>query len=190
VKKLNFKSKKFWLILIIVILIGISIFGGIKYKEKKEQKYLQELLMVSLYMYGDFHVEKILLDGYSKTWETAIDNGGSFVIAVNNHIDRVRVSDHYKDIKKTREKVENGLKMLQDPPGKYEESYNNLLESYSNYSKLLNQVEEPTGSLRQFNENKNQLQTDFQAKYDAFFLKLPADASKARKEYEDKLNEN
>lgn len=52
------------------------------------------------------------------------------------------------------------MKVLKNPPKKYEEAYSVLKTFYDNYVKLTNSVVNPTGSLKTFSEEFNQYDTD------------------------------
>lgn len=177
------KKKNIIITLGVFLILVAGVFGWGRYDKAKQEEYRLEMLLISFKMYGDFYVEEAILDGYSTVWSKAISRGDDFSTALQLQVEKVTTSDVYEDIEKDRKIIEKGIKSLQNPPKKYKESHEKLLDMYTEYSELKRQVDDPSGSLLTFNQKANQLSSDFYSKYDKFLLSYPGDAKKEKEEY-------
>lgn len=157
----------------LVISVGVFIFTNVQ-KSNYEKK-LKEAHMLMLD--GGSKAEKIT-DLTSKVWYNSIYEQSSpetdkycaykFTDSVYANIfyhgfDE-SISNMYKDeeikvtieeIKSNQEQVATTIKELQNPPLKYKECYNTLLDMYESYNILTDLAVSPKGNYNDYSDNKN-----------------------------------
>ncbi|MGG3925688.1 hypothetical protein ABET51_06775 [Metabacillus fastidiosus] len=169
-----------------LLIIAGGLFGWFKYQEKQKEKYATILAETSVEMYGEFLISSLIVSTYSTVWDTAIDNGRDFSLAISNYKEGLSEEGSLKDREKQRDKIRENMKLLQNPPKEYMESYIILKQLYGTYIKMMEQAMSPSGSLLDFNRKTNDLYSQFEQQQEELLITLPADVKKLRENYEKK----
>src|SRR5699024_5858311 len=85
---------------------------------------------------------------------TIVDDFSSNVNAVKSYHES---EGTIKDLKNGIKEVKESVKGLKNPKGKNKDLHNYILDMYDATSKLVELAKEPTGSLNEFQEQKNKL---------------------------------
>lgn len=179
-----------FLSIICLMVIAGGIIGWLKYQEKQKEKYAKSLAETSVDMYMEFLLSSLIVSSYSDVWSKAIDNGADFSIKVANFQDSISEKGLISDRKNGREKIRNKMKLLQNPPTDYRESYNILKKMYATYTQMVDQSISPTGSLIEFNRKTDDLSSQFEQQKEEFTITLPADVKKIKSNIEKSKKKN
>ncbi|WP_427137336.1 hypothetical protein [Psychrobacillus psychrodurans] len=189
------KKKKNTIILVtigIFLVIGV-VLGVMKYQqnqtEKKNAEYAIILAETTVDMYFEFIISNYLVISYSDIWENAIDLDIDFNDAVNSYKDAVSEKGVFEEREKEKDGLRNNMKLLQNPPTEYMESYIVLKQMYGIYSKMYEQSLSPTGSLVDFNRKTNDLTSQYEQLQEELLITLPADVKELKDRYEKEKNE-
>lgn len=180
------KKKK---IIIISIIIAILITAGgiyswLKYQKVQEEKYAKIQAETIVDMHIQFLLATIIVGTYSNVWDRAIDNGNDFNIALTNFKEGLKDKGTLGDLEKKQDEIRDNMKLLQNPPKEYMESYIVLKETYGTYTKMMEQALSPSGSLLEFNRKTNDLYSNFEEQMERLEITLPADVKKIKKKFE------
>ena len=182
------KNKKKRLLIIGIIIAALIIIGSVigwfKYQEAQKEKYAKIQAETIVNMQIESILSALIISKYSEVWSNAIDNGNDFNVALANFKDGLEESDVIKDREKAQDKIRNNMKLLQNPPDEYLESYIATKELYGTYTKMAEQTMSPSGSLIEFNRKTNDLFSQFQEQKENVEISLPADVKKIKKEIE------
>ncbi|MFY0802155.1 hypothetical protein [Peribacillus frigoritolerans] len=175
--------------LIIISIVGVLIILGIvmgwmKYQQNKKEEYANILAETSVDMYYEFLMSSMVLASYSNVWEKAIDDGRDFNVALVSFRDDISNKGIIEETEKGQDKIRGNMKLLQNPPKEYMESYIVLKQMYGSYSKMVDQTFSPSGSLIDFNRKTNDLYSQFEQQQEELTITLPADIKKLKKKYE------
>lgn len=188
---------------IIIALLIVGWFGYSQYQkqleEKREQEYLVEYQFALTAMLRSGAVAEEMLNGYYKVWNMAFDkslyaldiakelncdvtelsqsglvsNRGKFNDAIDVVRDYYKSSKRVESIEKSKTIVRDQVKMLNNPPEKFRQSYDQLVQLYGTYEEFINFALSPTGNISSFNQNANRLGTEFMRKYNEIEIRLP-----------------
>ena len=184
------KKKMIFIGILALLLIVAGIFGWIKYQEKKKEDYAKLQAETIVDMRVSFLMATLIAGSYSDVWDNAIDNGNDFNVAISEFKSSIE-DNALKDRKDEQEAIKENMKLLQNPPEDYTESYNVLKEMYGTYARIMEQAESPSGSLIEFNKNVNELYSDFEEKVEQLDITLPSDVKKIKEDMEkEKTTEN
>ncbi|MCE4051866.1 hypothetical protein [Bacillus sp. Au-Bac7] len=190
IQKPKRKKKMIFIGILALVLIAAGIFGWIKYQEKKKQDYAKLQAETIVDMRVSFLMATLIVGSYSDVWDNAIDNGNDFNVAISEFKSSIE-DNALKDRKDEQESIKENMKLLQNPPENYTESYNVLKEMYGTYARIMEQAESPSGSLIEFNKNVNELYSDFEEKVEQLDITLPSDVKKIKEDMEkEKTTEN
>ncbi|MFC0417724.1 hypothetical protein ACFFHH_20150 [Cytobacillus solani] len=184
------KQTKVAIILIITLLLIIGgVVGWIKYKqvqqEKKKEEYANLIAETSVEMYFEFLLSSLIVSSYSDVWRNAIDNRNDFNEKLRDFRDDISKDGLLEDREKGRDKIRENMKLLQDTPKEYLDSYIVLKQLYGVYTKMVDQSLSPTGSLIEFNRKTNDLASQFEQQQEELLITIPADIKKLREKYEE-----
>lgn len=170
----------------LIIVIG-AILGFLKYQqvqdEKAKEEYASLLADVSVDMYAELLLSSVIVSFYSDVWSSAIDDGKDFNVELTNYRDGIQESV-LVDREEKQDKLRDNMKLLQNPPEEYMESYIVLKQMYGSYTEMAEQVQSPSGSLIEFNKNTNNIYSEFEKKQEEFMITLPADVKKIKEKIE------
>ncbi|MBO0997392.1 hypothetical protein IOC57_06450 [Bacillus sp. SD075] len=179
------KHTKLIIISIVGVLITLGIvMGWMKYQQNKKEEYANILAETSVDMYYEFLMSSMVLASYSNVWEKAIDDGRDFNVALVSFRDDISNKGIIEETEKGQDKIRGNMKLLQNPPKEYMESYIVLKQMYGSYSKMVDQTFSPSGSLIDFNRKTNDLYSQFEQQQEELTITLPADIKKLKKKYE------
>lgn len=171
------KSKKkiiLSVVLILVIIVG-SVGGFIFKKEKDKQKqknnYALTFTETTIEILSETVISEQFCNLISKTWRNAIDDREDFNTAISDVLKKQ--SSTVSDLKKNKDKIEEKMKGLQNPPADYKDAYSLLVELYSTYGQIYSQAVSPTGSLTSYNGDVNGKASDFNKIYDKLAVLRP-----------------
>lgn len=153
--------------LAIIVLATFLIFGliGCSSKQKEYDKAIADF-----YTDSDtaFFFTALILDSYSSTWSSAIQNHTDFNAAmskaVDDHAEMIEIVNQLK--KSLSEKLKVMSEAKNKDPEKYDEIYTVSKNVYSHLSSLIEQANAPTGSLITFNANKKELAQNYKSERD------------------------
>ncbi|WP_042455599.1 hypothetical protein [Neobacillus dielmonensis] len=175
----------------IIVVLG-SVFGYFKYQQtqeaKQKEKYAKLLAETSVDMYFEFLLSSVIVSTYSDVWDNAIDNRKDFNIELSKFKDGISEKGLLKDREKGRDNIRDNMKLLQDPPKEFKESYVILKQMYGTYTKMVEQALSPTGSLIEFNRKTNDLASQFEQQKEELTITLPADVKKIKEKLEEEKN--
>lgn len=179
------KKKVFLFLLVFTLLIaGGSIFGWYKYEKNQKEQYAKNLAKTSADMQLEFLLSSILVAGYSDVWDNAIDSGMDFNVQLATYKENLSKKGSLDARENGQNKIRDKMKLLQNPPKEYKDSYIVLKKMYGIYSKMVDQSLSPTGSLIEFNKNTNELYSQFEQQKEELQITLPTDVKKLKKKYE------
>ncbi len=191
-KRKKKKNTIIFLILGILLVVGI-VLGVMKYQqnqtEKKNAEYAVILAETTVDMYFEFIISNYLVISYSDIWKNAIELDIDFNDAVNSYKDAVSEKGVFEEREKEKDDLRNNMKLLQNPPKEYMESYLVLKQMYGIYSKMYEQSISPTGSLIDFNRKTNDLTSQYEQLQEELLITLPADVKELKDKYEKEKDE-
>lgn len=82
-------------------------------------------------------------------------------------------SGELNKLKETADEIKETISKLNDPPKGFEKVYDELLDMYTYAEEFLEMALNPSGSLKEFNENKNQLSSDILSQYKRVEATMP-----------------
>lgn len=157
-------------VIIFILLVVIALSIGVSQKVK-ELEYYTNMENVSYTMLDGAAKAETAGNLIKKVWNNAIyekrDNetdpytmkNGKFVDDFNDALSCLFANEDFSnsiyEIETNQSEVSELMKMLKNPPKKYEEAYSVLKSYYDNYLKMTNAVINPTGSLNTFSEDFN-----------------------------------
>lgn len=201
-KPKNRKGKWVLLILTAVLLIGGSI-GYTQYQEKQEQaeakrkavekekkaakerklkKYGEDLDVAASSMIIWAATAEEMNDQYYSVWHDAIyedkvvidgETAYDFNDALQLQYDLFESEGKLGELQGGIMFTKNFMTDLKNPPEKYEDAYEALVEMYKPFQKYTALAESPDGSLQSFSETTNQLVSEINAAKEEFDIKLP-----------------
>jgi hypothetical protein len=181
------------LIIISIVSVFILALTGFSYQKydtsQKEKQYSKRLAEASMEINMEFLLSALVCDQYSNVWSEAIDNGNDFNVALMDYKNGIEEKGFLPEREKEQEKIRNNMKLLQNPPEKYKDSYNNLKKIYGTYTKMVDQALSPSGSLLEFNRYTGELASQFEEEKEQLEITLPANVKKIQKELENKNKE-
>lgn len=98
-----------------------------------------------------------------------------FSLNVHSLIEYYEDNGQLEEIKDISSDTKEKITDLNDPPKDYERTYDELLDMYTYSEEYIEMAVEPTGSLQEFNEAKNQLTNDISSKYKRIEATIPKD---------------
>lgn len=181
-KKRTGKSnkKKIFLLLAMFLLLAIAISSVIGYKihneniKKQEEakalnalkQYQTEFISNTIILLEETYLTEKMCSEVSETWRSAIDSDKDF----NDEIISLYKSWKYVgDLQKrddAKNKLENGMKEIQNPPKEYVEAHKLLVDIYTTYTQIYSQATNPKGSLTTYLQDVNQNISDFDKLYE------------------------
>lgn len=168
----------------VLLIAGGSIFGWFKYQQNQKEQYAKNLAKTSAEMQLEFLLSSIIVAKYSEVWNDAIDSGMDFNVQLASYQGNLSDKGTLDDRENGRDKIREKMKLLQNPPKDYAESYKVVKQMYGIYSKMVDQTLSPSGTLIEFNNNTNDLYSQFEQKKEELQITLPADVKKLKKKYE------
>lgn len=191
--KITKKSKKFFGIIIAVVVAIIVAALGIqnlqKQKEqeeyaKEQEEYASNLKLVTKTMLSGAAEAETCGSLIQQVWSNAIyekrdpvtdkytrPDGYFFVSDFNRAISNLFNDADFKKkiekIKSNQSTVQTLMKNLTNPPKEYEDAYAKLSEFYNAYTELTNLAISPTGNLQTFSSNFNDADSETYNKYSA-----------------------
>lgn len=170
----------------LIVLIG-AVLGYLKYQkvqeEKAKEEYANLMADTSVDMYAELLISSLVVTYYSDIWNSAIDNRKDFNVELANYRENIRESI-LDEREVEQDKLRDNMKILQNPPDDYLESYIVLKQMYGSYTKMAEQVQSPSGSLIEFNRKTNEIYSDFEKQQEEFTITLPADVKKLKEKIE------
>lgn len=176
-------SKKKIIISIVTIavlaFITIGIIAGVN--SKRTNDYNDKLSATVYLIYTNASRCESICGNVSETWKNAIYNDYDyynkgyldFNKALANLFADSRIKSDVETIKKTDLTIADSVKSLQNPPAKYKDAYNDILELYGVYQGLVSQATNPTGTLISYNSDVNSKISDFKKIYSKMKAKTP-----------------
>lgn len=128
---------------------------------------------------------ELMVNQYTQVWHDAIYNNGMItingkVIAVNDFNEAIQKQYDYfqKDgdfqyLDNDKNNIDQLMNTLKNPPAKFKDTYDNLLNMYSDYTEYLSMVEEPSGSYNSYTSKANNLSDDMAKAYNKIKIMLP-----------------
>ena len=151
-------SKKAWLINAAILLALIIAWAAIH--NIQVHQYRKDMAVtVDLIRQGAIDSE-YMIDDYSTEWSDAIDYGTDFDDAIDHQHEQFIAYGEIDAVEKTQKRVKLQMQELRNPPGKYEEEYQYLMELYGSYKTYSNLSIYPSGSLLTFNEKTGELKDE------------------------------
>lgn len=157
-------------VIVIALLITLALSMGI-FQKAKEIEYYTNMETASYTMLDGAAKAETAGNLIKGVWYNAIyekqDNetdpytmkNGEFVDDFNDALSCLFANDDFSssiyEIETNQSEVSELMRMLKNPPKKYEEAYSALKSYYDNYLKMTNTVINPTGSLNTFSEDFN-----------------------------------
>ena len=189
------KIKKYGIILVILVVIGVALFFIISGIQKKNEEakaaeyaanYSENLENASSAMLlGAVQAEdtgnliksvwyNAIYEEYDSTTDKYTRPNGYFVSDFNTALSNLFTDSSFQSdieyIESNQTTVSNYMKELKNPPEEFEEAYEAIKELYDAYTELTNLVINPTGSLQSFAQNFNEADTDTANCYDELQL--------------------
>lgn len=173
-------------ITVLLLIVGVAGFSYYHYNSKQEQKeqYSKRLAETTLDINLEFILSSFIVSNYSDLWNKAIDNRKDFNLVLSNFQNIMNEKGLLEERETKQDEIRNNMKLLQNPPSEYEESYNELKKIYGTYTKMVDQALSPSGSLIEFNRYTGQLASQFEEDREQLEITLPADVKKLKKEIE------
>lgn len=170
--------------LIVLSLGGFSIF---KYNSiKQTEQYNKAITAFHDNSNKVYDNSSDILSDYSTAWNEGI---GTDTMFVNVSLSMADNSDYIKETDKLFKLSNKNLKIIhdaaQDNPDKYKEIYNECKKMFITTSALMDQVNEPSGSLITFNQNINQLQQEFESTNNVIEMLIDNEDIKVKSEKKD-----
>ncbi len=124
--------------------------------KKSQENYKANLDEVLQAIAGELYVCNGFCNVYSEIWSKAINDDEDFSKVLSKARDRAEEGGFIKTLQDKKNKIKFLMKELKDPPDEYKESYNVLLDLYTEYTHLESLAEEPSGSLISYNNDVNE----------------------------------
>ncbi|MZP30886.1 hypothetical protein GTO91_14295 [Heliobacterium undosum] len=184
-----------------VILVLIATFGIVFNYNQREKEYGQKLDLISNEMIFSAALAEKMCNSYQKVWHDTIWNKmdmskmasdigvpeselknktGEYFLYTSDFNESLKILYKYYDkngnvdlLKNTKETVYKDIKSLDAPPEKYKQSYNAIMDLYSDYDQYINLAINPTGSLQSYSNETRDLNTKISKKYKEFGLRFP-----------------
>ncbi len=109
---------------------------------------------------------------YSKTWSYAIENGRDFNIEIENQKEQFSKSINLSLINQ-KNNIDSKMKEIFYPPKEYQQAHEKLVEMYGIYAQLYSLALNPTGSLVNYNNTVNELQSKLVKTSSEFKVLIP-----------------
>jgi hypothetical protein len=182
---------------ILIVLTAILIIGGtvgyLQYQEKQEQakaeekrkklkKYGETLELAGISMVITAATAEEMNNQYYSVWRDAIyedkvvvngETAYDFNKAIQLQHAAFESDGKLSDLQAGVEVANQYMKDLRNPPAKYKDAYEALIDMYKPFQKYTSLAESPDGSLQSFSETTNQLVSEINATHDEFEIKLP-----------------
>lgn len=165
-------KKLMWMIVGAIFLSGAT-FGGLYAYDSYKASDSSEVLAEENSNYGNkagmvigemvlgYDIMNEQLRTYSDVWNEAIDSGGDFNTAINDEISKYKSTLTKAQVDTHSDRILSNMSEIKNPPEEYESIYVGIREMYSEWVKLKEQTESPTGSLIEFNRNVNDIEQEF-----------------------------
>lgn len=200
--KMAQKTKKIIIGIIITIIICIS--GGVGYKIYSDKKAEQEYqASYNAYIDDLKKVNALMLEGGSdaeslcnltlKVWANAIYEDyddetdaytrgeygwNDFNTALANLYAAPSTSGRVSIIEENQSSVKDLIKKLQNPPEGLDKCYDTVSDLYEAYKKLTDLAINPSGSYKEFGDNKSNAVSDFMSAYEKLDNQIPEKINK------------
>ena len=182
------KKNKVYVIIVaavvFVMLLAAILIAGKLHSEKVKKDYFENLKVTSaLMLTGASQAESsgnliksvwyntIYEEFDSETDKYTRSNGWGFNDDFNDSLQALFSDSEFRDkissIESNRDSVASMMKELKDPPKEYEEEYEALKDLYDSYLEFTEMVINPSGSLRSFSDDFNELDSRVVNKYNA-----------------------
>ena len=165
-----FKKKSFLITIISVILvIAIGVCVIFFLNKHQTNKYYTKMESISYTMFlGASKAESAgnlvhdvwynsIYDNFNKDTFKYTMGASDFNVALTSLFENDEFKQQIDSIKENQEIVNNDMKKLKNPPKQYKEAYEDLENYYEIYTKFVNLVINPTGSLSSFTNNFNEV---------------------------------
>ncbi len=91
----------------------------------------------------------------------------------NVHSVKGYFDDQIDGLEKNAKNIKEKVSELKDTPKDYEKSYDELLDLYDLYEKNNEMMHSPSGTLQEFNKDKNELQNEIKSKHKRIDVVIP-----------------
>lgn len=126
-------------------------------------------LIISVWHNAIYEKRDSKTDKYTIVNKRFVDD---FNVALSNLFEDKKFAKSISKIKDNQEEVTALMKQLKNPPKEYKEAYVVLNTYYENYLKMTKMVINPTGSLRSFSDDFNDIDTETANDFDKIKLYL------------------
>jgi len=157
---------------ILLIIITLLLLTGCTSNSQKE-KYKNDLLKTHDLIQNNIKTCILASDLYSTVWRNAIEDRKDFNIEINNVINESKRIGQYKVMDMSKEKIDNEMKQLSNPPKNYQRAHDKLVEMYGIYTQIYSLALNPSGSLVSYNNTINDLQNKLIKTSSEFKVLLP-----------------
>lgn len=162
-----------------LVIVSSSVF--LFYKVQSEKKYEAELNSTTQMILENASKCEDLSNQVEETWRNAIYdtyddyNFGylDFDSALSNMFEDEDVKKAVEDINKTDESISLKISKLKNPPSKYKDLNEEILNFYTSYQRLKSQAVSPSGSYTSYSEDTTKKIDECSVKYTKINAKLP-----------------
>lgn len=183
------KNNKYIIVSVLtcVLIVVIALGNGVM-KKAKELEYYADMETISYTMLDGAAKAETVGNLIKSVWYNAIYEerdeetdqytmeNGEFVSDFNDALSNLFTDETFYDsiceIEENQSEVASLMKLLRNPPKKYEEAYSVLKTYYDNYFKMTKVVISPTGSLNTFSEDFSTYDNDTVDAYEKMKLYL------------------
>jgi len=118
-----------------------------------EAQYTKDICATGAAILDQVQLVEVMTGGIETTWAAAINNGNDFNDAIKSLMNDPQVTPILSDLQTSYNKIQKQMRNLQNPPAKFVDTYNKIVELFGAYSNLYNQAQQPTGSLNSFRDD-------------------------------------
>lgn len=148
-----------------IVVLGIA-FTSITIHNDNVDQYERDLRTTAGMINNSSVDAEYMVEGYSSTWGQAIDYGIEFDPQLDVKHTEYEESGDIEIMEKAQTKIKKQMQLLNDPPKKFEEEHEHLLNMYGHYKTYSELAIFPDGSLLTYNEKTQDLKEQIDAEAD------------------------
>lgn len=118
-------------------------------------------------------VNNVVCERIAFSWEIGTGAGSAMSLFVRLAQDKAKKAGIYDLTMKGKEKIENEIRKLANPPSDYKTGYDLLLEMYGYHVQLYNQATSPAGSYVFYCKDVNDKYSEIQKTYNKILVVVP-----------------
>lgn len=174
--KNKLKNKNLLIILgiILVFIAGVGFTSWRLYSQKQyEQEYKIKLVEIKNLISSSSTEALIMCHEYSQIWRDAITGGIDFNTMIGIQHTSFKLEGKVDEVKNNKGIIDNKMKDLTDAPERFVRTYEKLIEMYGVYSEIQLLAQYPSGSLVEYNQKINHLETQLIRLNDEINVTMP-----------------